>query len=167
MSKLPYEIKTLAELRARKAELRKKLQVSQTNALASVDPARGKLGSFIMSKATPIAAIGVGLFLATKLFGGKKEEETTQPRITDEQLAFLEAERQERAKDRKTIRRIAAAKPSSPGFTAIVRSFLPFIKVLFPLAQSAFASYQAAQATDLAEDAVAVAEADLESDQIS
>lgn len=157
MSKPPAQIKTLDELRARKFQLKEEILVSQKNAKASIGPAKSKLGSFALSKLAPVAAIGVGLFLAFKVFGGNDDnKKAAGPKISEAQLAFLEAERQERVEERRHVEEQAIQ--SSPGFVSIIRGFLPFIKVILPLAQSAFASYQAARATSIAKSAEAKAD---------
>lgn len=155
MSKPPAQIKTLDELRARKFQLKEEILVSQKNAKDSVGPVKSKLGSFALSKLAPVAAVGVGLFIAFKVFGGDDDDDknTNEPKISEAQLAFLEAERQEREEEQRQMKEQAAQ--SSPGFVSIIRGFLPFIKVLLPLAQAAFASYQAARATNIAKSAAA------------
>lgn len=151
MSKVPHSIKTLDDLRARKYQLKQEIVTSQREAKNSIQPAQRKLGAFVFSKVAPVAAVGAGLYLVTKLVGGSGAKKAQDAQTSDAHLALLEADRRrERAEGRRVEQ---AATATSPSFVALIRGLLPFVKVIFPLLQSLFATHQAAKATDIAKDA--------------
>lgn len=152
MSKVPHSIKTLDDLRARKYQLKQEIVTSQREAKNSIQPAQRKLGAFVFSKVAPVAAVGAGLYLVTKLVGGSGAKKAQDAQTSDAHLALLEADRRrERAEGRRRAEQAAAA--TSPSFVALIRGLLPFVKVILPLLQSLFATHQAAKATDIAKEA--------------
>lgn len=147
MTKQATKIRTLEELQARKSQLEKEIAVSQKSAKESVGPVKNKAGAFVLSKTAPVLAVGVGLFIAFKLFGGKKEEKAQVAPVPRQSIAdpvYLGDEKYQ------TQQRSA---PTSSSFVSVIRGLLPFIKIVLPFAQAAFANYQASRATTVAEKA--------------